>query len=110
MKLLFDHNLSPGLPVRLNDLYPESTQTHLIHYGRSPDRFIWEYARDNGFILVSKDSDFVEMATIHGFPPKFIWIKVGNCSTRKVEILLRTHCEGIRKFVVSTELDIYIID
>ena len=110
MKLLFDHNLSPGLPIRLADLYPGSTQTHLIHYGKSPDRFVWEYARDNGFILVSKDSDFVELATIHGFPPKVIWVKVGNCSTGKVERLLRTHYEGIQKFNTHVDLDIYIID
>lgn len=110
MKLLFDHNLSPGLTVRLSDLYPESTQTHLIHYGKSPDQAVWEYARGNGYVLVSKDSDFVEFATLYGFPPKFIWIKAGNCSTNRVEEMLRTHFQDIQTFVSDQTLDIYVIE
>jgi predicted nuclease of predicted toxin-antitoxin system len=37
MRLLFDHNLSPKLARRLDDLYPGSTHTHLLGMGEEPD-------------------------------------------------------------------------
>ena|SRR5215831_15659179 len=57
MKLLFDHNLSPRLVKRLADLYPDSTHVYLIGMDRVDDDIIWEYARNNGYAIVSKDVD-----------------------------------------------------
>ena len=72
MKLLFDHNLSPRLVNRLGDLYPNSN--HLFNLGLDTveDFIIWQYARDNEFIIVTKDSDFSELSLVGGFPPKVI--------------------------------------
>jgi len=36
----------------------------------SPDRDVWEYAKAKGFVIVSTDSDFYELATTIGPPPK----------------------------------------
>ncbi len=57
---------------------------------------VWSYALDNGFIIVTRDSDYNELITLKGFPPKVIWIKRGNCSTKQIESILRTHIEDIR--------------
>ncbi len=35
MKLLFDHNISHKLVARLADIFPDSTQTRLINFGRT---------------------------------------------------------------------------
>ena len=58
MKLLFDQNLSPRLPRLLKDLYPDSAHIRDIGMRDSTDTEIWEYAKANGFAIVSKDSDF----------------------------------------------------
>ena len=48
MKLLFDHNLSHKLVRRLEDLFPESSQTRLLNLGRTNDPFliISDFVRD----------------------------------------------------------------
>ena len=60
MKLLFDENLSPQLIDLLSDLYPGSAHVHQCGLGGRDDAAIWEYAKSNGFTIVSKDSDFEE--------------------------------------------------
>ena len=52
---------------------------------------MWDHARRNAFIIVSKDSDFHERSLLFGTPPKVVWIRRGNCSTDAIEHLLRTH-------------------
>ena len=58
----------------------------------------WRFARDNGYVLVSKDIDFYERTLLSGSPPKLIWIRTGNCSTRDVENLLRNSLAAILQF------------
>ena len=58
MKLLFDQNLSPRLARSLADIYPESVHVREIGLRDASDDEIWEYAKNNGFAIVSKDSDF----------------------------------------------------
>jgi predicted nuclease of predicted toxin-antitoxin system len=98
MKLLFDQNLSPRLVNRLADLYPESQHVSLIGLDQADDRALWEHAHQNGFTVVTRDSDFSELSLLRGFPPKVIWIRRGNCSTNQIEEILRSHNEDIIQF------------
>ena len=70
MKLLFDQNLSFKLCRRLADLFPESSQVRLLGMAEADDWSIWQHARINGFVLVSQDVDFADMATLYGPPPQ----------------------------------------
>jgi len=78
VRLLFDQNLSHRLPRRLADLYPGSL--HLRHAGLlgTDDLTIWRYAEANRLIIVSKDSDFYELAFRLGSPPKVVWLRLGS--------------------------------
>jgi predicted nuclease of predicted toxin-antitoxin system len=67
------------------------------------DLAIWQHARDNGFILVSKDEDFHRMSVLFGPPPKVIWVRLGNCSTDDVVRLLREHRDEIEAFLQHEE-------
>ena len=60
MKLLFDQNLSHRLPVRLGDLFPDSAHVRAAGLEQADDRQIWEYAKANGYGIVSQDVDFAE--------------------------------------------------
>jgi predicted nuclease of predicted toxin-antitoxin system len=99
VKLLFDENLSPRLPRVLDDLYPESTHVHDCGLGSADDASIWQYAKTNGFTIVSKDSDFQDRSVIEGHPPKVIWLRAANCSTGEIESLMRTAANVIRQFI-----------
>ena len=88
MKLLFDENLSHKLGVRLAELYPESA--HVVEFGllESADREIWEFAKAGDFVIVSTDSDFYELATTIGPPPKVVWLRRWTHPTRDTERVL----------------------
>lgn len=96
MKLLFDHNLPPSLIVRLADLFPHSQHVFPLGLDRTTDLEIREYARQSGFLVVTKDVDFSDLCVLRGFPPKIIWIRRGNCSTRALEQILRDHYDDIQ--------------
>lgn len=101
MKLLFDENLSPVLPVALADCYAESQHVRDVGLKACADAFVWEYAARNALVIVTKDSDFRQRSFLHGHPPKVIWIALGNCSTRTIENLLRRRRAEVAEFLAD---------
>jgi len=98
MKLLFDENLSPKLPNRLSDLFPNSIHVRDVGMKATIDPVVWEYAKNNDLMIVSKDADMHDLSLLFGNPPKVIWLRLGNCSTLQVEKLLRQEFSTIRLF------------
>src|ERR1035437_3618182 len=95
MKLLLDQNLSPRLVRLLQDDFPGSIHVSEIGMAESNDRLIWQFAREQDYLIVTRDSDFMEMSMMLGFPPKVVWIRRGNCSTIEVLNLLNTGYDAI---------------
>ena len=98
MKLLFDQNLSHKLVRRLADLFPDSVHVREVGLKEAGDPLVWAYAKDNDLMVVSKDSDFHQRSFLYGYPPKVVWVRLGNCSTADVERVLRTNFEVIKDF------------
>lgn len=98
MKLLFDENLSSRLVHALTDLYPGSAHVRDVDLARAHDWEIWEYAKTHGFAVVSKDSDFHQLAFLHGPPPKAVWLRLGNCTTEDIEHALRARHADVLAF------------
>jgi len=78
LKLLLDQNLSFRLLEKLQAAYPGSTQVKFVNLDKADDLTVWKYAKDNGFTIVTKDSDFHEFSLVYGNPPKILWLKCGN--------------------------------
>lgn len=98
MKLLFDQNLSPKLVARLADLFPGSAHVQDAGLDTADDDTVWEYARNNGFAIVTKDEDYDLLGVVRGTPPKVIWLQLGNCTTGQVESALRARYADIEAF------------
>src|SRR5918998_5850487 len=98
MKLLFDENLSHKPVRRLADLFPGSTHVRDIGLKAADDPVVWEYAKNNDLMIVSKDSDMHQRSFVFGYPPKIVWVRLGNCSTSDVEKLLRENFAAIEAF------------
>ncbi len=103
MRLLFDHNLSPKLVSRLADAYPESAHVSFPGLDRASDAQVWKFARDEGYTIVTQDTDFSDLMAMEGYPPKVVWIRRGNCSTSEVETLLRTNRDAIQTLMEDPE-------
>lgn len=98
MKLLFDEQLSPVLVARLTAVYPGSAHVHALGLGGCDDRVVWDYARDHGYDVVTKDADFADLVMTLGAPPRVVWLRLGNCATSAVEALLIEHREAVIAF------------
>jgi predicted nuclease of predicted toxin-antitoxin system len=98
MKLLFDQNLSPRLTRLLADIYADSVHVREMGLRDADDSTVWEYAKLNGFAIVSKDSDFQQRSLLYGSPPKIIWLRVGNCPVSTIESLLRKYSVAVHTF------------
>lgn len=104
MKLLFDENLSPKLVAALADVFPGAVHIDRIGLGSESDSEVWQYAKVNRFVLVSKDSDFYDKSVLFGHPPKVIWIRRGNCTNRQLQLLLINKAEAICEFLQDPNL------
>lgn len=98
MKLLFDENLSHKLAILLLDIFPGSLHVRNVGLNAAGDAEVWEYAKNNELIIVSKDSDMHQRSFVFGYPPKIIWLKLSNCSTDEIEELLRNRFNAIKAF------------
>jgi predicted nuclease of predicted toxin-antitoxin system len=98
MRRLFDQNLSPSLPRRLAAEFPDSLHVREAGLSEAEDAVIWNYARLHGLAIVSKDSDFQQRSLLLGAPPKFIWLRIGNCSVADSAELLRPYATSLRAF------------
>jgi predicted nuclease of predicted toxin-antitoxin system len=106
MKLLFDENLSPKLPTHLSDLFPNSLHVRDVGMKATLDPIVWDYAKDNNLMIVSKDADMHDLSLVLGNPPKVIWIRLGNCSTFQVANLLRRDFNAIKLFYEDENLSL----
>lgn len=103
MKLLFDNNLSVQLPNLLADIFPGSVHVAEAGLQMSSDIEIWNYAKAHDLVIVSKDRDFYYLSTMHGSPPKIIWLVLGNSRIHDTESALRTYEEEIIRFIDSSK-------
>lgn len=109
MKLLLDENLSDRILPQILDLYPGSAHVKPLALLEADDGDIWNFARENNFTLVSKDSDFHQRGLLFGHPPKFIFLRIGNCPTSLVTELLRDNHQTIAAFIFDPVADILIL-
>ncbi len=110
MKLLIDQNLSPFLINTLIEFFPGSTHVQNIGLDSAKDTKIWEFAKSNNYIIVTKDADYAEKSLVDKHSPKIIWIRRGNCPTNDIELILKNNYQEIVTFyedVNSRLLNLY---
>ena len=110
VKLLFDQNLSFRLVSRLKDSYPDSVHIAAINLDKASDKDVWTYAKEKGFIIVTKDSDFNELCTLYDFPPHIIWLRLRNSRIEVAEKSLLKHKETIYSFIEEAKTGILEIN
>ena len=109
MKLLLDENLSDRIIEQILDLYPDSSHVKTLGLLRTDDSIIWSFAEQHGFTIVSKDSDYHQRSLVLGAPPKFIFLRVGNCPTSRITGLLRSESVLISAFINDPSASILVL-
>ncbi|MBX3389105.1 MAG: DUF5615 family PIN-like protein [Phycisphaeraceae bacterium] len=109
MKLLLDQNLSTRLLNSIEPVWPGSSHIRLHDLDRSGDSEIWEFARESGFAIVTKDADFRQLALVWGAPPKVILVLLGNCTTGEVAALLLRSRNAIMAFGADPDTSVLVL-
>ncbi|BDY13498.1 DUF5615 family PIN-like protein [Hydrogenimonas cancrithermarum] len=98
-RLLFDNNISHRVVSRIAEHFPEASHVMLLGLDEAKDSEVWHYARRNRYAIVTKDSDFNDIAILKGSPPKVVWIKIGNCRVDETVAFLIEKRETIANFL-----------
>lgn len=107
VKLLFDANILYRLVKKLIKDYPAC-----VHVSKTElsipalDDEIWNWAKNNDFVIVTNDDDFNNLSQLYGFPPKIIILRTGNQSTDFIAELFQNRIETIIDFINDNELGI----
>lgn len=95
MKLLLDQNLSYRILKKITSRFPHSKHVAAVGLECASDIEVWEYAKANGYTIVTKDSDFNDLCTLKGFPPHIIWLRLGNSRSETAANALLQHADEL---------------
>jgi predicted nuclease of predicted toxin-antitoxin system len=79
VKFLIDNQLPCALARLLTDLGHQGVHVLDIGLAQENDRAIWAYAALNGFVIVSKDADFADLAVLDPHRVRIVWVRSRNC-------------------------------
>ena len=99
----------PSLPRRIADFFPDSVHVRDVGMKATDDPIVWDYAKANDFMIVSKDADMHDLSLVFGNPPKVVWLRLGNCSTRQVEDILRLDFDVIKLFYKDENVSLLVL-
>ncbi len=91
MKLLLDENLSRRLVPLLQQEFPGTTQVTLLGLESASDQDIWLRAKQDGYVVVTRDADFQELSLVWGAPPQVIRLRTPNLNRMAVLKMLLDH-------------------
>lgn len=90
IRLLLDENLSEAILRTISSIYPGSAHVRLALRPGASDEEVWAFARDHGFVLVTRDEDFERLSAMRGAPPKVVWLALHNAINAEVGTPART--------------------
>jgi predicted nuclease of predicted toxin-antitoxin system len=106
-----DAQLPPQLAKWLSDTFNvEAYALRDLNLRDAEDSEIFKKARQDGIVIISKDSDFVEMILRLGKPPQLLWITCGNVTNRRLQDLLTKVFFKAQKLLISGEEVVEITD
>jgi predicted nuclease of predicted toxin-antitoxin system len=110
VKFLLDQNISFRVVSLLTSTFEKVDQVKALGLVDASDREIWSYSLKNNYTIITFDSDFIDLATLKGSPPKIIWLRFGNSSNLKIANKLISNAEIIKKFIENDESEIAFLE
>jgi predicted nuclease of predicted toxin-antitoxin system len=99
-----DAHLSPRVARWIQDSLGHDAQAlRDIGLRDAEDEAIFEQARKESVVILTKDKDFVDLAGRLGSPPAVIWLRCGNTSEAALKQILADHLDEALGFIASGE-------
>ena len=89
--------MPPALAAWLSEKYAaEAFSLRDLGMRDATDAEIFETARQAGAVIISKDSDFVDLVSRHGIPPQLLWVTCGNVTNTRLQTVFdKTFAEAL---------------
>jgi predicted nuclease of predicted toxin-antitoxin system len=88
MKFWVDAQLPPVLATWLREQFQvEAFSLRELGLRDAEDAVIFQAAQQPGIVIISKDSDFLELISRYGPPPQLIWVTCGNATNKKLQFV-----------------------
>lgn len=99
MKIWLDAQLPPTLANWLIETFEiEAFALRDLGLRDAQDMDIFEMARTENVIIMTKDSDFIDLVCRLGSPPQILWLTCGNVTNKNLKKLLTsTFAEALEK-------------
>jgi predicted nuclease of predicted toxin-antitoxin system len=110
VNILLDQNISFRVVGLLSSSFEDVKQVRQVGLTNASDLEIWNYALRNNYLIVTFDSDFIDLSNLKGFPPKIIWLRFGNSSNVKIANKLLSKVVDIKEFIVNPDIAFLEID
>jgi predicted nuclease of predicted toxin-antitoxin system len=97
MTIWIDAQLSPIIAGWISRNFPiDAVALRDIGLRDAEDEEIFSAAKSAGVVVMTKDSDFLDLLNRHGPPPQVLWVTCGNTSNARLkQILTATLSEAI---------------
>lgn len=82
MNFVVDAQLPPALARWIASQGHDASHVFELGLTAADDPVIWECARSEQAVIISKDEDFLDHWLMSDTPVALIWIRRGNCSNR----------------------------
>ncbi|MGI8420275.1 MAG: DUF5615 family PIN-like protein [Candidatus Levyibacteriota bacterium] len=109
-KLLLDQNLSYKIIKHIDRLFPHSAHVRQLNLDTCDDFIVWQYAKEHSYHIITQDTDFNDINTLHSYPPKIIRINTGNTSTQTIINLLQNKSAIINEFLNNKHIGYLELD
>ncbi|MGA9377376.1 MAG: DUF5615 family PIN-like protein [Phormidium sp.] len=98
MNIWIDAQLPPSIAVWLSATFGvNAIAIKDLGLRDSQDTEIFAAARTANAVIITKDSDFVDLVTRLGIPPQILWVTCGNVTNRNLrQILIQTFPNALR--------------
>ena len=104
MTVWVDAHLSPGIARWLAGAFGvEARPMRELGLREAEDETIFMAARRAGAVIISKDSDFVELLERLGPPPQIVWLTCGNTSDAELRRIFGVRFAEARRLLESGE-------
>jgi predicted nuclease of predicted toxin-antitoxin system len=84
MRFFVDANMPPSLASWLTEQGHDACHAKSVEMERCKDRVIWQYAKERGLYIVTKDEDFVHLSAQDPDGPSVVWVRIGNAVRRVI--------------------------
>ena len=91
--------------------------THVVDIGSNmSDKEIWNYAIENEYVILTKDTDFYTRFIASSIAPKVVYFKLGNQTLKELHMFFKDNWSNIlslldnSRFIIVTKLEIEIIN